>query len=118
MGVCPGQRQPDLSRGDPHAGADPEQLQPDRGALGPGVYRAGQPQASESVHQDVGERGAVEPKLIGPDRGAAGAVGEQAELLFLDAVLHLAPGDGVDAPSRRDQTGRVDKVFRPAGGAR
>lgn len=44
------------------------------------------------MHQDVGERGEVEPQLIDPQGGVAGAVGEQAELLLLDAVLDLAPG--------------------------
>ena len=67
----------------PHPGADLQQLCPDRGALGPGVGGAGQPQTAQPVHQQVGEGGKIQPQLIGLQRGATGAVGEQAQLLLL-----------------------------------
>ena len=62
------ERQPDLAHADPRAGAELQQLQPDRGALGPGVGGAGQPQAAQSMHQHIVEGGNVQPQLIGPQR--------------------------------------------------
>ena len=44
------------------------------------------------MHLRVGEGGEIKPQLTGPQRGAAGEVGEEAQLLRLDAVLHVAAG--------------------------
>ena len=40
----------------------------------------------------IGERGHQEPELIGAEGVGGGAIGEQVELLFLDAVFHLSAG--------------------------
>ena len=48
--------------------------------------------AAQGAEQDVGHRGEPQPQLIGAHRRRRGAVGEQVDLAFLDAVLHLAAG--------------------------
>ena len=40
------------------------------------------PQPAQPVHQHAGEGGEVQAQLIGPQRGAAGAIGEQTQLLL------------------------------------
>lgn len=44
------------------------------------------------AQEHVGERGKPQPQLVGAQGSRAGAVGEQVELLFLDAVLHIPAG--------------------------
>ena len=73
-------------------GADLQELEADGGALGAGVLAALEPQAPDCVHQSVGEAGEQQAELVGPPAVAGGAVGEELELLLLDAVLHLAAG--------------------------
>jgi hypothetical protein len=48
-----------------------------------------QTQAAQGAQEGVGEAAEVEPDLVGPQELGAGAVGEQIELLLLDAVLDL-----------------------------
>ena len=47
-------------------------------------------EAADRLDQAVGERRQDQPELVGPPVLAGGAVGEQVQLLFFDAVLHLA----------------------------
>ena len=62
---------------------------PAGGAGQPGRLQADPPQRRQ---QHVGHRGEPQPELVGPHGPARGPVGEQIELAFLDAVLHLAAG--------------------------
>lgn len=87
-----GERQPHLAHGDPLSGADLQQLQPHGGTLRACELRSFMSEATQCVHQHVGERSEVQPQSIGTYRRGAGAIGEQAELLLLDAVLHIAAG--------------------------
>ena len=63
----------------------------------------------------------MQPQLVGQHRGAAGAVGEQAQLLLLDPVLHFAAGAVqvlVQAPgvgALRRQAGDHEPRVRPLG---
>ena len=91
MRVRRGPRQPDLAHGDAHRSGNLEQPNPQRAALRPSPARAGQTQPPQPVHQDMGERGEVQPELVGPQDCRAGAVGEQIELTPLDAIFHVAP---------------------------
>ena len=68
-----------------------------------------QPQPPQPVHQHIGERGEVQPQLIGPHRRRAGPVGEQVQLLLLDPVFHL-PAGAVDFSYRRLCTGLADRT--------
>ena len=43
------------------------------------------------MHEHVGGGGQIQPELIGAHRCRAGPVGEQIQLLFFYAVLHVAP---------------------------
>jgi hypothetical protein len=52
-----------------------------------GVFEA---DPTERGEQHIGHRGAPQPELVGPHGGGRGAVGEQIELAFLNAVLHFA----------------------------
>ena len=69
------------------AGADFQQLQTDRRALGLGERRTGQAQPTQAVQQAIGEGREVQPQLVRPQGGTAGAIGEQSQLLLLDPVL-------------------------------
>ena len=102
MGVRLGERQPDLSHPDPHPRTDFRPLQPDRGAPGPGAGSAGEPQPKQPVHRHVGERSEVQPQLVGPQRGAAGAVGEQLQLLLSrwGSPLPGTPRTDPDTPAK------------------
>ena len=48
--------------------------------------------ATQGAEQHIGHRGEPQAELVGPHGGGRGAVGEEVELAFLDAVLHLAAG--------------------------
>src|SRR5271163_1002060 len=73
-----------------HERADLEQLQANRATGRVGEARVDQADAPERAHQHVGERSEPEAQLIGAHRVRGCPVGEQVELTFLDAVLHLA----------------------------
>lgn len=62
------------------------------GALGAGVFGSLQAEAADCGQQDIGQAGEQQAEPVGPPAVARGAVGEQLELLLLDAVLHLAAG--------------------------
>ena len=47
---------------------------------------------AQRAEQHIGHRGEPQAQLVGAHGGRRGAVGEQVELAFLDAVLHLAAG--------------------------
>ena len=51
-----------------------------------------QADAAQRAEQHIGHRGEPQAQLVGAHGGGRGAVGEQIELAFLDAVLHLAAG--------------------------
>ena len=84
-----GERDPDSAHAHPHLGAEFEQAHPERAALGAGQVGSLQTQAAQGAQEGVGEAAEVEPDLVGPQELGAGAVGEQIELLLLDAVLDL-----------------------------
>ena len=73
-------------------GADLEQATAQDPDLSAGELGTGQTDGAQSFHQHVGERGEQQAELIGPPQMATGAIGEQAELTFLDPILHLAAG--------------------------
>ena len=50
-----------------------------------------QSETTQGVHEHVGGGGQIQPELIGAHRCRAGPVGEQIQLLFFYAVLHVAP---------------------------
>ncbi len=70
--------------------ADPEQLEADGAGLRAGHVGTGERDASDRLDQDIGQRRQDQAELVGPPFVARGAIGEQVELLFFDAVLHLA----------------------------
>jgi len=78
----------------PHAHADQradlQQLQPDRTTGCLSELRVGQPDATQGAEQHVSHRGKPQAELVGLHGRGRGAVGEQVELAFLDAVLHVA----------------------------
>ena len=86
-----GQREPDPADRDPHDGPDLEQLQADRIAASLGQRSVLQPVLPQSLDQNISRTRQPQPQLIGPHGLATGAIGEQAELLLLDAVLQVAP---------------------------
>ena len=57
-----------------------------------GELGAGEADAAQRRDEHVGHRGEPQPQLVGAHGGGAGAIGEEVELAFLDAVLHLAAG--------------------------
>ncbi len=79
--------QPDLARCQAQAGTDFQPLQADRRALGLGERRTSQPQPTQAMQQDIGEGREVQPQLVRPQGGTAGAIGEQSQLLLLDPTL-------------------------------
>ena len=92
IGTTFGQREPDPSHGDADDGSDLEQLQADGVAAGLSQRRVLQSVLPQRLEEDIGRARQPQPELIGSHGLATGAIGEQAELLLLDAVLHLAPG--------------------------
>jgi hypothetical protein len=105
---------------DAHQSAEFQQLQPDRAAGGVGELGVRQADAAERVDQHIGNRGKPQAELVGAHGGGRGAVGEQIELAFLDAVLDLATRAVdllIEAPTvdltglqRRDDEARVGLV--------
>src|SRR5664279_2627100 len=85
MRIARRQRHPNLAYGDANLGPDLEQLQSHRVALRLGQFGTRQPQPPQALHQQVGHGGKVEPDLIAPHPGRAGAIGKQHHL-FLDPV--------------------------------
>ena len=49
------------------------------------------PESAQSIHQHVSQRGKIQSELVRSHRRRAGAIGEQPQLLFFDAVFHLTP---------------------------
>ena len=92
VGIGFGEGQPDLAHGDPDAGADFQQLQPDRRALCLGMHRTGKTQSTQAMQQHVSKRREVQAELVCPQRRGARATGKQPQLLLLDAILHIAAG--------------------------
>lgn len=75
---------------DADPGCDFDQLQPDRVDAGVRVVRAAEGDPPHPFEQHVGERREQQAELIRREVVATGAVGEQAQLLLLDPILHLA----------------------------
>lgn len=74
------------------------------------------------IHERGGERSGQQTELIGQPQMATGAIGEQAELTFLDPALHLAVGAVhvfAKCSRRLAQDGRrdVERDGAQAGGA-
>ena len=72
-------------------GADLEELQANRLTLSASQGGLLQSETTQGVHEHVGGGGQIQPELIGAHRCRAGPVGEQTQLLFFYAVLHVAP---------------------------
>ncbi len=66
VGVRFREGQPDLTRRQAQAGADFEELQADRRALGFGKCRTGQAQPAQAMQQDIGKGREVQPQLVRP----------------------------------------------------
>ena len=81
--------------------ANLEQFEPDGGDLCPGQFGPFQPQAPDGFHQHIGGGAPEQPELIGPPLGAAGPIGKEPELLFLDAVLPAPSGAALRAACGR-----------------
>ncbi len=107
----------------PDQGADFQQLQPDGGAGGMRELGVGKADAAQRAEQHVGHRGEPQAQLVGAHGIGGGAVGEQIELAFLDAVFHLATS-AVDRlveifsapvffPQRGDDEARVGFIAGP-----
>ena len=72
-------------------GADLQELQANRLTLSASQGGLLQSETTQGVHEHVGGGGQIQPELIGAHRCRAGPVGEQIQLLFFYAVLHVAP---------------------------
>src|SRR5712675_1283530 len=77
----------DAADGDADQGADLEELEADRAAGGVGQPGRLEADAAHGLEQHIGHRGEPQAKLIGAHGGRRGAVCEEIELAFLDAVL-------------------------------
>lgn len=53
---------------------------------------AGESDTPEFAQEDVGDGREPEPELVGSEHVRTGTISEEEELLFFDAVLHLATG--------------------------
>ena len=69
-----------------------EQARADRPDLGVSQRGPLQAHAPQRVDQHVGERGQPQAQLVAAHGGRARPVGEERELLFFDAVLHVTAG--------------------------
>src|SRR5664279_2210464 len=76
---------------------DLQQLDANRLGLGVGQFRSRQSNAPQALHQEIAKGSDQQTKLIGPPTMATGAVGKEAQLALLDAVLHLTPR-AIDPP--------------------
>ena len=72
-------------------GADLQELQANRLTLSASQGGLLESETTQGVHEHVGGGGQIQPELIGAHRSGAGPVGEQIQLLFFYAVLHVAP---------------------------
>src|SRR5271169_4935125 len=81
-----------MRRTETRTSADLEQLETDGGAVGLGELRVLEGDAAQGAEENVGEGGEPPTQLIAAHGRRRGAVGEQIELAFLDAVLHVAAG--------------------------
>lgn len=70
-------------------GADLEELQPDGADVRVFQFRADEADATDVRDQDLRASCQQHAELVGDEAMATGAVGEQAELLFLEAILHI-----------------------------
>ena len=77
-----------------HLGADAEQADADRVGLGGGEFGVGERRVAEVFDQDVRGGREQDAELIRNEVVTTGAVGEEAELLFFDAVLTCLLANG------------------------
>ena len=90
VGAGAGEVDEDAARGDFDVGAYLEEFEADGTAGGFGQLRTFKCDTAKRAHQDVGGGGEPQPQLVGAHGVGAGAVGEQIQLLFFDAVFHVA----------------------------
>ena len=90
MGVAAGEMQNDAAHGEDHPRGDLEELESNGGDLSTLQFGAGESDTSQVFDEHVGGGGQQQPELIGQELVTTGAVGKEPELLFLDAILHLA----------------------------
>ena len=88
--IALGQREPHYSHGPLDLSSDFQQLESNRIALRRLKLRPFEPHPLQCGHEHVSDRREPETKLVGSHGGAACTIGEQTELLFLDAILHVA----------------------------
>jgi hypothetical protein len=86
------QGQHDAADADAHDGGDLQQPQPDGASLSTLQLGAPQAEVAQEVEEHVGHGGKPQSQWVGAKRMGAGPVGEEAQLLLLDAVLHVASG--------------------------
>ncbi len=94
QGIAAGEVQDDAACRADQPPADLEEFESQGGDLGRGQFGSGQGGAAEVIQEHVGRRRQEHTELVGFKIVTTGAVGEEAQLLFLDAVLHLAALDG------------------------
>ena len=80
------EHQPDSTRIASDHRSDLQQFQTDGRTLGMRQFRALQSESAHVLQQDVGQAAQQKPELIRPPLVAAGAVGEQIQLLLLESV--------------------------------
>ncbi len=73
-----------------HQGAHSEEAKPNRVGLGVSKIGIDQSGSADVLDERIGRRRKQDAELIGEEVVATGAVGEEAQLLFLDAILHVA----------------------------
>jgi len=81
---------PNASDRDSNTGSDFEELEPNRIALCCFQLSSLEVLTTQGIDQHVGECRKQQSKLIRLEVVTARAIGEQHQLLFLDAVLHIA----------------------------
>ena len=111
--IASGQRDPPAPDGHSDHHADLEQLPANRVATSPRQFGARQAVRASGRQQHVGRAREPQPQLVGPPGVATGAGGEQAPLLFCDALFQFAAGAValfVQRP-RVPLRGRADHLF-------
>ena len=71
-------------------GADFEELESNGADVRSFQFRAREADPADVRHQDIGAGGQQHTELVGDEVMATGAIREQTELLFLDAIFHVA----------------------------
>ena len=93
--VAAGEVQDDTPNADPHTSGHLEELQSQGGNLGLRQFGLRKTDTAEMLDEHVSRRSQQQAELIGPKGMATGPIGEESQLLLLDAILHV-PAGGVE----------------------